>query len=113
MHEDEFLTKIGDFFRDDYPHIARRDPEIPLEEWNTLGCPYMWLLIQRCSMKGPAFAELWSDQGYGWLALVVNGEIVDVGKDQIQGPDHCVVALSEYYGLKRATLFTKVEGGRP
>lgn len=88
-----------------YPHRFSR-LEDSVEEWETAGSPYSWMITQE-------FDDiiLLDDMGYGWMALVVGDKVKYVGKDFVYFPERGVVGLNgSYYGVgDKSMLFIKVE----
>jgi len=53
-------------------HIIR-DDSVSLEEWKTLGKPFIWHLHQAADT-----AVLYVDSSYGYVALFVDDELADI-----------------------------------
>lgn len=57
---------------DDHPHTYRDSDTLPLNEWEDLGRPYVWNVVEEKEVKGVLY-KVWYDYGYGVL-VVTKGE---------------------------------------
>ena len=101
-NEIDFLSEI----KTHLPAFAHRwktpfdNDDDDASKWIEEGKPYIWYP----EIVG-SFASLYSDISRGYLALVINGKIADVGKDFVSGEKGLVVGLgcsytgSDYPGL--------------
>lgn len=106
----EIKMEFDEKFKD-HPNIFKDELEsfdLDLQEWEDMNEPYVWESIHIIILEGGKCIELYSDSGYGLMAILEDDKIVSFGKEVIFSSDKKYVALDQYYGFFTPVLFRQI-----
>jgi len=90
MNNEKWLNELKRIFPD-HDHVFV-DNQLKLDEWKKQNSPYTWILeIEHDNI------QIYDDVGYGHLLMIIDGKIINHGRNFVSSIGSDYIAMTEYY----------------